>query len=89
MRDVAHVRDGFPAQTSVVHVDGARAVLSTIMKNGSASTLDVRAGVKDKLPLLREQLPDVHQDRRHHRPVGLRQGRHRGRGSAKAPSPPP
>jgi CzcA family heavy metal efflux pump len=58
MRDVAHVRDGFPAQTSVVHVDGARAVLSTIMKNGSASTLDVVQGIKDKLPLLREQLPD-------------------------------
>ncbi|MBV9548334.1 MAG: efflux RND transporter permease subunit, partial [Alphaproteobacteria bacterium] len=41
MRDVGHVRDGFPTQTNVVHVDGARAVLSTIMKNGSASTLDV------------------------------------------------
>ncbi len=58
MRDVAHVRDGFPAQTSIVHVDGARAVLSTILKNGSASTLDVVQGVYDKLPLLRQQLPD-------------------------------
>ena len=58
MRDVGHVRDGFPAQTNVVHVDGARAVLSTIMKNGSASTLDVVQGVYDKLPLLRQQLPD-------------------------------
>ena len=57
MRDVAHVRDGFPAQASVVHVDGARAVLFTIMKNGSASTLDVVQGVKDRLPMLREQLP--------------------------------
>ena len=57
MRDVAHVRDGFPAQTSIVHVDGARAVLSTILKNGSASTLDVVQGVYDKLPLLRQQLP--------------------------------
>ena len=58
MRDVGHVRDGFPAQTNVVHVDGARAVLSTIMKNGSASTLDVVQGVYDKLPLLKQQLPD-------------------------------
>ena len=58
MRDVAHVRDGFPAQTGVVHVDGARAVLSTILKNGTASTLDVVQGIKDKLPLLRQQLPE-------------------------------
>jgi len=58
MRDVGHVRDGFPAQTNVVHVDGARAVLSTIMKNGSASTLDVVQGVYDKLPQIKSQLPD-------------------------------
>jgi CzcA family heavy metal efflux pump len=58
MRDVGHVRDGFPAQSSVVHVDGARAVLSTVMKNGSASTLDVVQGVYDKLPQLKAQLPD-------------------------------
>ena len=59
LRDVGHVRDGFPAQQSVVHVDGARAVLSTILKNGSASTLDVVQGVLDKLPLLKQQLPDA------------------------------
>ena len=29
MRDVAHVRDGSPPQSNVVHVDGARAVLMT------------------------------------------------------------
>ncbi len=58
MRDVGHVRDGYPAQANVVHVDGARAVLTTIMKNGSASTLDVVQGVYDKLPLLKQQLPD-------------------------------
>src|SRR3569833_1111394 len=58
MRDVGHVRDGFPAQTNVAHVDGARAVLSTIMKNGSASTLDVVQGVYDKLPQIKRQLPD-------------------------------
>jgi CzcA family heavy metal efflux pump len=58
MRDVGHVRDGFPAQQNVVHVDGARAVLTTIMKNGSASTLDVVQGVYDRLPLIRQQMPD-------------------------------
>jgi multidrug efflux pump subunit AcrB len=57
MRDVAHVRDGSGPQTSIVHVDGGRAVLSTVLKNGSASTLDVVQGIKDALPLLKERLP--------------------------------
>jgi CzcA family heavy metal efflux pump len=59
LRDVAHVRDGNPPQQSVVHVDGARAVLSTILKNGSASTLDVVQGIKDMLPKLKQQLPEA------------------------------
>ena len=32
--------------------------LSTVLKNGSASTLDVVQGVKNMLPLLKQQLPD-------------------------------
>jgi CzcA family heavy metal efflux pump len=59
MRDVGHVRDGYPPQQSIVHVDGVRAVLSTILKNGSASTLDVVHGILSKLPQLRKQLPDT------------------------------
>ena len=58
MRDVAHVRDGSPPQTTIVHVDGTRAVLMTMLKNGSASTLDVVQGVKDILPRLKLRLPD-------------------------------
>jgi multidrug efflux pump subunit AcrB len=57
IRDVAHVRDGNPPQTNIVRVDGHRAVLMSILKTGSASTLDVIAGVKAKLPLIRETLP--------------------------------
>ncbi len=57
IHDVGQVRDGAPPQTNVVHVDGARAVLSTILKNGSASTLAIVQGIKDRLPLLKEQLP--------------------------------
>ena len=53
IRDVAHVRDGSPPQQNVVHVDGARAVLMTILKNGSASTLAIVQGVKDALPKLK------------------------------------
>ncbi len=59
IHDVGQVRDGAPPQTNIVHVDGGRAVLSTILKTGSASTLAVVQGVKDKLPGLAEQLPST------------------------------
>jgi multidrug efflux pump subunit AcrB len=57
IHDVGHVRDGNPPQQSIVHVDGVRAVLTTILKTGSASTLDIVQGVKDALPKLEETLP--------------------------------
>src|SRR3989442_9015574 len=44
LRDVAHVRDGFAPQTNVVRRDGRRGTLVTILKTGTASTLDVVAG---------------------------------------------
>ena len=46
VRDVAYVHDGSPPQTNIVRMDGARAVMMTIQKAGSASTLDIIAGVK-------------------------------------------
>jgi multidrug efflux pump subunit AcrB len=59
VRDVAHVRDGNPPQTNIVRVDGHRAALMSIMKTGSASTLqiikDVHAIVDS--PSMRGQLP--------------------------------
>jgi multidrug efflux pump subunit AcrB len=57
IHDVAYVHEGSPPQTNVVRVDGSNAVLMTILKTGSASTLDVIAGVKALLPKLRESLP--------------------------------
>ncbi|ALP66088.1 efflux RND transporter permease subunit [Paraburkholderia caribensis] len=57
IRDVAHVRDGFPPQTNIVRVNGQRAVLMSILKNGNASTLDIIAGVKAKLPIVEATLP--------------------------------
>ena len=57
IRDIGHVRDGNPPQQSIVHVDGARAVLTTILKAGSASTINIVQGVKDKFPQLRQILP--------------------------------
>jgi CzcA family heavy metal efflux pump len=57
MRDVAHVRDGSAPQTNVVHVDGRRSVLMTILKNGTTSTLAIVQGIKDALPKIQETLP--------------------------------
>ncbi|HEY1986705.1 MAG TPA: efflux RND transporter permease subunit [Terracidiphilus sp.] len=57
IRDVAHVRDGSPPQTNIVRVDGRRAILMSIMKTGSASTLDIIAGIRSKLDGMKGQLP--------------------------------
>jgi len=57
LRDVAFVHDGSPPQTNVVRVNGARAVLMTILKAGSASTLAVIDGIKSVLPRVKESLP--------------------------------
>jgi CzcA family heavy metal efflux pump len=57
MRDVAHVRDGSAPQTNVVHVDGARSVIMTVLKNGATSTLAIVQGIKDALPKIEETLP--------------------------------
>ena len=50
IRDVASVRDGYSPQTNMVHVGGKRSVLMSILKNGSASTLDIARRVRDLLP---------------------------------------
>jgi multidrug efflux pump subunit AcrB len=57
MRDVAYVHDGSPPQTNAVHVNGASAVLLTIMKAGASSTLDIINGVKNLLPSVSQTLP--------------------------------
>jgi multidrug efflux pump subunit AcrB len=57
LRDVAYVHDGSPPQTNLVRVNGARAVLMTILKAGSASTLAVIDGIKSLLPRVEESLP--------------------------------
>jgi CzcA family heavy metal efflux pump len=59
IRDVAHVRDGNPPQTNIVHVDGNRSVLMMVLKAGAISTLDIIAGIKQKVIDVRDQLPDA------------------------------
>ena len=57
VRDVAYVHRGAPPQTNIVRVNGARAVLMTILKAGSASTLDIIEGVKALMPRVKATLP--------------------------------
>src|SRR5436190_11826211 len=57
MRDVAHVRDGFTPQTNIVRQDGVRGTLLSILKNSGASTLDIVAQIKARLPTIAESLP--------------------------------
>ena len=47
IRDVAHVRNGYPPQTNIVRVNGQRSVLMTVQKTGDVSTLDVIARIKE------------------------------------------
>jgi multidrug efflux pump subunit AcrB len=61
VRDVAHVRDGYPPQTNIVRRDGHRGVLMSVLKTGSASTLDIIKEIKERLPGIRAALPaDLH-----------------------------
>jgi len=58
IHDVAQVRDGFAAQVNVVRQNGTRGALVTVLKNGTASTLDVIEAVKEALPRLKASLPN-------------------------------
>ncbi|MDA8251917.1 MAG: efflux RND transporter permease subunit [Rhodospirillales bacterium] len=57
MHDIAWVHDGWPPQINAVRVNGRHAVLLSIEKVGSASTLDIIAGIKALLPHVRDTLP--------------------------------
>ena len=57
VRDVAQVHDGNSPQTNIVHVNGDRSVLLQVLKNGSASTLAIISGVKQKLAGIADALP--------------------------------
>ena len=57
MRDVAHVRDGYPVQTNSVTQNGHPGVLMTVRKTGGVSTLAVINGVREALPEIARLLP--------------------------------
>jgi len=57
VRDVAQVRDGYQPQQNIVRKDGVRGSLLTVLKSGSASTLDVINRVKEAMPRILTTLP--------------------------------
>ena len=57
IRDVAHVRDGTAVQQNIVRLNGQRSALLPILKNGSASTLDIISRLKGTLPRIMRTLP--------------------------------
>jgi len=57
LRDVASVNDGFQVQTNIVRQDGRRGVLISILKSGTASTLDVVKGIRGILPRVASTVP--------------------------------
>jgi CzcA family heavy metal efflux pump len=58
MREVAHIRDGFPPQTNIVRANGQRGVLMSTYKTGSSSTLDIVARLKQVLQNYSSSLPE-------------------------------
>jgi CzcA family heavy metal efflux pump len=57
IRDVAHVRDGYPPQTNIVRVNGQRSALMSVEKTGNASTLAIISGIKREIPQILRELP--------------------------------
>jgi multidrug efflux pump subunit AcrB len=57
LRDVATASDGFTPQTNIVRQDGQRGVMISILKAGTASTIDVVNGIRNLLPRVLQTLP--------------------------------
>ena len=57
LRDIGFAHDGFIPQTSIVRNNSKRAVLLTILKSGSTSTVEIVDKIKEMLPTLRASAP--------------------------------
>ena len=57
VRDVANVHDGSSPQTNLLRMNGRHSVLMSVLKTGSASTLEIVATIKRLLPSIQAQLP--------------------------------
>jgi multidrug efflux pump subunit AcrB len=58
LRDVANVRDGEAVSTNITRLNGQNAVMVTVLKLGSASTLDIVSGILARLPAIRASAPE-------------------------------
>lgn len=57
IKDVANVRDGYAVQQNVVRQDGTRGALLSVLKSGSASTLDIISKVQERLTQIQGSMP--------------------------------
>src|SRR5438132_8000861 len=57
LRDVAHVRDGYAPQTSLVLTNGMRGALIPVLSAQGASTLNVVSSIRSALPQVQATLP--------------------------------
>jgi CzcA family heavy metal efflux pump len=57
IRDVARIVNGSIPQTNIVRFNGTRSTMLVVQKTGSASTLDIVKGIKNKIPRLKQTLP--------------------------------
>ncbi len=57
LRDVANVRDGEAVSTNIARLNGQNAVMVSILKLGSASTVDIIDGIRERLPEVRASAP--------------------------------
>lgn len=57
VRDVGFAHDGFTPQVNIVRDDSKRAILLTVLKNGSASTLEIINSVKEILKTIQKAAP--------------------------------
>jgi CzcA family heavy metal efflux pump len=57
IRDVARILNGSIPQTNIVRFNGTRSTMLVVQKTGSASTLDIVQGIKNKIPRLKQTLP--------------------------------
>lgn len=57
LKDVANVRDGYNPQINIIRQDGQRGVLVSIIKNGTASTMQIVDTLKALLPAIAPIMP--------------------------------
>lgn len=59
IKDVGRVHDGNSPQQNIVHVNGARSVLLSVLKSGQTSTPEIIEGIKKKVDEIKPGLPDA------------------------------